>query len=80
MPAYASAPAAPTDSLFDVDALVRAVESQTHWQVRDLDVDCRGRRVVVTGRCPTYYLKQLVTQAILSAEPGAQLQNEVEVD
>ena len=60
--------------------LLRLVESRTQWQIHDLDIDCDGSRVVVTGRCRTWYLKQLVTHAIRSAEPHLQLWNEITVE
>ena len=60
--------------------LLRLVESRTQWQIHDLDIDCDHSRVVVTGRCRTWYLKQLVTHAIRSAEPQLQLWNEITVE
>jgi hypothetical protein len=60
--------------------LLRLVESRTQWQIHDLDVDCDGSRVVVTGRCRTWYLKQLVTHAIRSAEPELELWNQITVE
>ncbi|HUG91989.1 MAG TPA: hypothetical protein VML55_14215 [Planctomycetaceae bacterium] len=60
--------------------LLRLVDSRTQWQIHDLDIDCEGSRVVVTGRCRTWYLKQLVTHAIRSAEPHVDLWNEILVE
>jgi hypothetical protein len=59
--------------------LIRFVHRQTHHQVRDLAIHQRDDRMVVTGRADTYYVKQLVTQAILTAAPAVQLVNEVSV-
>jgi hypothetical protein len=59
--------------------LIRFVHRQTLQQVRDLAIHQREGRLVVTGRSATYYAKQLVTQAILSAAPAAQLVNEISV-
>jgi len=59
--------------------LIRFVHRQTQQQIRDLAIHQREERVVVTGRADTYYAKQLVTQAILSAAPAVQLLNEISV-
>jgi hypothetical protein len=60
--------------------LLRLVESRTQWQIHDLDIDCDDSRVVVTGRCRTWYLKQLVTHAIRAAEPRLELWNQIVVE
>jgi hypothetical protein len=59
--------------------LVRLVHRQTQQQVRDLAIHQREGRMVVTGRADTYYAKQLVTQAILTAAPAVRLVNEISV-
>jgi hypothetical protein len=59
------------------DVLVRSIQSATHRQVSELHVDCSDDRVTVTGRSRTYYVKQLVTQAILQSLPSARLQNDI---
>lgn len=59
--------------------LAQSVHSQTYGSIRDLEIDLFEGHVVVTGRCRTYHQKQLVTHAVLSAEPSFTLQNEVVV-
>jgi hypothetical protein len=59
------------------EELIRRVNLTTYRQVENLDIDCRGTRVRVSGQSQTYYVKQLVTQAILSSVPTAELENEV---
>ena len=59
--------------------LLRRIVSKTHYQVRDLDVDCDGGCVTVTGSSRTYYVKQLVTQAVLDGDPHIRLENEIRV-
>ncbi|HXY34809.1 MAG TPA: hypothetical protein VEI07_11320 [Planctomycetaceae bacterium] len=59
--------------------LLRFIHRQTQQQVRDLAIHLREGRLVVTGRSETYYAKQLVTQAILTAAPAVQLFNEISV-
>ena len=61
------------------DELFRRVQSQTARQVQDLRIDYDGSQVTVTGRSRTYYIKQLVTQAILDAVPAIRLANEIAV-
>ena len=59
--------------------LLASVEMQTGGQIRDLDLDCRGDWVVVTGGCESPAVKNLVTRAIRAAEPRLRLQNEIRV-
>jgi len=61
------------------DELLRRIDSHTARQVQDLRIDCDGSRVTVTGRSRTYYIKQLVTQAILNSMPAMKLANEIAV-
>lgn len=60
-------------------ALVDTVDSRTHRQVQNLQIDCQDERVVVTGDCKSYYVKQLVTHAVLAACPFVKLENRVRV-
>jgi hypothetical protein len=59
--------------------LIRFVHRQTQQQIRELAIHHRDGRIVVTGRADTYYAKQLVTQAILTAAPAVRLFNEISV-
>ena len=59
------------------EELIRCVESKTYQQIEDLDIQCRGSRVRVSGRSSTYYVKQLVTHAILTSIPAAKLENDI---
>lgn len=53
--------------------IICAIEKRTARQIRDLRVETRDDRLVVTGIVASYYLKQLVLQAILDAVgPAAQ--------
>ena len=60
-------------------SLVDTVETRTHRQVRNLQIDRQDERVVVTGDCKSYYIKQLVTHAVMAACPFVQLENRVRV-
>lgn len=59
--------------------LARRVNATTYHQIQNLEVECEADRVVLTGRSRTYYMKQLATQAILTAAPEAKLHNEIVV-
>jgi hypothetical protein len=65
--------------------LVRAIRRVTGDRVRGLKVQLHRDRVVVLGRCGTYYCKQQVQQAVLGMikdEPalrGEELDNQIEV-
>jgi hypothetical protein len=59
--------------------LLECIETQIQGQVQDLDLDCQGDLVVVTGGCESLAIKQLVTRAIRAAEPQVRLQNEIRI-
>lgn len=61
------------------DELFHRIQSTTHRGIRDLEIDCTENRVKVTGISRSYYLKQLVTHAVLSVNPGVRLDNEIHV-
>jgi len=62
------------------EQLLQKVHCKTYHQVRDLQVRQDGRRVVVTGTSRSYYVKQLVTQAVLTLAPTLKLDNEIHVN
>ena len=59
--------------------LLECVRSQTQGQIKNLDLDCQGDLVVVTGGCESPAVKELVTRAIRAAEPHIRLQNEIRI-
>ncbi len=59
------------------DELARSVHTLTARQVQGLKIDCRDGAVVVTGQSRSYYVKQLVTHAILNCLPSATLRNDI---
>jgi hypothetical protein len=59
--------------------LVRFVNRQTQQQVQDLSIHHGDGGLVVTGRSPTYYVQQLVTQAIQMSAPAVRLVNAIRV-
>ena len=59
--------------------LVQRVEARTHRQVRDLEINCSGLRITVSGVSKSYYVKQLVTHAILAAAGRVELENRITV-
>jgi hypothetical protein len=67
-------------SACDLGNLTHFVHRETQQQVRDLAIRHRDGGLVVTGRSRTYYVKQLVTQAILISVPTVRLLNEISVD
>ena len=62
------------------EELEQVVHSSTHRRVRELAVICRGQTVIVRGRTASFYVKQLVTQAVRRAAPDVELDNEITVD
>ena len=61
----------------DLYDLVRVVDRQTQRQVEGLAIQLRGGELVVTGRSRTYYVKQLVTQALQKSAPSVRFANEI---
>ena len=48
-------------------------------RVRDLEVQVAGDRIILRGRCATYYSKQLAQHAALGAIEDESLENAIEV-
>jgi hypothetical protein len=61
----------------DLRGLIDFVNRETQQQVRDLSIRQRDGGLIVTGTSRTYYVKQLVTQAILVSIPAVRLMNEI---
>lgn len=59
--------------------LRRCIEEKTYRQIRGLEVEMRGDGVTVGGTTHSYYLKQLVTQAVRARFPELKLRNLVTV-
>lgn len=55
------------------------INRRTGRRIRDLDVACEGNRVVLRGRAPSYYLKQLAQHGALDVLPEIAVENEIEV-
>jgi hypothetical protein len=66
-----------SQSSCDLRGLIDFVNRETQQQVRDLSIRQRDGGLIVTGRSRTYYVKQLVTQAILVSIPAVRLMNEI---
>jgi hypothetical protein len=63
----------------DLDQLVQRVQHQLKGRLRDFDLKHRGNGVVLTGRVPTYYAKQLAQHAVMRATVLPILGNDIEV-
>jgi hypothetical protein len=61
------------------ELIERHVRSRTGGQIRALRVDVAQGEVVISGRAPTYYTKQLATHAARDAVEHLVLTNEIEV-
>jgi hypothetical protein len=63
-------------------SLERRIMERTWRRVRQLRVEVNGRRVVINGRTPSYYAKQLAIAAVLEVldEAGAPAAVEVRID
>ena len=67
----------PTDDL--VSSIERKIWSRTHGRVRDLRVEIAGHSLVLRGRVPTYYTKQLAQQGALEILTGKPIVNAIDV-
>ena len=61
------------------ESIERAVTSRTGGSIRDLRVEFSEGAVVISGRAPTYYTKQLATHAAFNAVDDLTLTNNIEV-
>jgi hypothetical protein len=68
----------------DVESLIsvsieRSVRMRTGGTIKDLRVDVDSGAVIITGRAPTYYTKQLATHAVFETVDDVCLTNDIEV-
>lgn len=63
----------------DVEAIERLVRSRTGGMIRGLRVEIGKDGVILSGRAPTYYAKQLATHAALDAAHDLSLTNDIQV-
>lgn len=59
-------------------AIKRQILLQTRGRVRQVEVEFIGKRVVIRGRAPSFYLKQLAIQGVLEAL-GHSVSNQIEI-
>jgi hypothetical protein len=62
-----------------VVAIRQRIESRLGGRVRDLAVRVTGRRIILEGRCATYYTKQLAQHAALGVLEDELLENNIVV-
>ena len=62
-----------------VASIERAVQQETNGGVRDLAVEMDDEGIVLTGRCSTFYCKQLAQHAAMAIPGGDRLVNRIEV-
>jgi osmotically-inducible protein OsmY len=60
-------------------SIERAVRSQTNGAIRDLHVEVNREGVVLSGRCSTYYSKQMAQHAAMATPAGGQILNQIDV-
>lgn len=71
-------PPSPEERTFE--AANRALRSTGRWPLCNVDVHVIDDSVVLSGRVPTYHLKQLAQAIVLSLEGVRTVQNELDVD
>jgi hypothetical protein len=60
-------------------AIRQRIESRLGGRVRDLAVRVNGNRIILDGRCATYYTKQLAQHAALGVLEDELLENNIAV-
>lgn len=75
--------AALDQSTFDLERMAAKIE-QAVWHataaaVKDLRVELRGDEVILTGRCRTYYVKQIAQHAAMATASGWSVVNQIRV-
>jgi hypothetical protein len=60
-------------------SIERVVRRETSGAVRDLHVEVNREGILLTGRCSTYYAKQMAQHAAMTVPAGGQLTNLIEV-
>lgn len=71
-------PAGATDRSLELH-IVGALLATGHRVLRGITVSVRDRSVILRGRVPSYYLKQLAQSVVLAAPGAAGLRNELAV-
>jgi hypothetical protein len=59
--------------------LTGRIHAKTFHQVRELNIVRDAGRIIVVGRTPSYYIKQLATHAALELFPGQEIDNSIDV-
>jgi hypothetical protein len=62
-----------------VASIERAVQQETGHGVRNLRVEVSSEGVLLSGRCETYYTKQLAQHAAMACPGGDAVTNHIEV-
>jgi hypothetical protein len=60
-------------------SIERAVQQETGGGVQNLGVEISREGILLTGRCTTFYCKQLAQQAVMAMQGGDRLTNRIEV-
>jgi len=61
------------------EIIKQRIRVRTSERIRDLDVLCQDGRIIIRGRCATFYTKQLAQHAAMGVVEDETLVNEVAV-
>jgi hypothetical protein len=62
--------------------ITHLIRQRTHGRIQLLEVEVNGDTVIVRGRCPSYYIKQLALQGVLDVLTASglfQFEHKIEV-
>jgi osmotically-inducible protein OsmY len=67
------------EDLHLAERVQRALYARGYRQLRDIQVTAHARLVILRGRVPSYYLKQLAQDTALAVPGAHQVRNDLEV-
>ncbi len=62
------------------EQIAAEIKARTGGRVSELQVAPASEGYRLTGKCPTYYSKQLATHAAMGLAPDLHVDNDIEVD
>jgi osmotically-inducible protein OsmY len=67
------------ESLRLAEGVERALRATGHMPLRGIEVTVQAQLVILTGRVPSYYLKQAAQTTVLAVPGAQQVRNDLEV-
>lgn len=62
-----------------LDSIAQGVQDRAYGRVRDLEIEDRGRSIVLTGLARSHYIKQLAHHGALDLVDDRVVENQIQV-